>query len=55
MITLFDQNRKYYNRNKKKFHLVPHMVLEAGPLTGTKKTLNSFRGSLDRHARANSK
>ena len=55
MITLFDQNRKYYNRNKKKFHLVPPMVLEAGPLAGTKKPLNSFPGSLDRHARATSK
>ena len=35
MITLFDQNRKYYSQNNKILHLVSHMTLQAISLIGT--------------------
>ena len=35
MITLFDQNRKYYNQNNKILHLVSHMTLQTAALIGT--------------------
>ena len=31
-ITLFNQNRKYYNQNNKIFHFISHMALQAAPL-----------------------
>ena len=49
MITLFDQNRKYYNQNKI-FYLNSHMAPQTAPLIGTMETLNSIPGSSDRHA-----
>ena len=50
MITLFDQNRKYYNQNNNILHLVPQMALQTAPLIGATETLNSFSGSSDKHA-----
>ena len=49
MITLFDQNRKYYNQNNKFFHLVSHMALQAAPLISTTEPSNFVSGSSDRH------
>ena len=50
MITLFDQNRKYYNQNSKIFHVVSHMVLQAVPLIETAEPSIFVPGSSDRHA-----
>ena len=50
MITLLDQNRKYYDQNNKTLHLVLHMVLRAAPLIGTTEPSDSVPGSSDRHA-----
>ena len=50
MITLFNQNRKYYDQNSKILHLFSHMALQAAPLIGTMEPLNSVPGSSDRHA-----
>ena len=49
MITLLDQNRKYYNQNNKILHLVLHMALRAAPLIGTTGPSDSVSGSSDRH------
>ena len=50
MVTLFDQNRKYYNQNSKIFHLVSHMVLQAVPLIKTAEPSIFVPGSSDRHS-----
>ena len=50
MITLFDQNRKYYNQNNKTLPLVSHIALQATSLIGTTEPLSSVPGYPDRHA-----
>ena len=50
MVTLFDQNRKYYNQNNKILHLISHMTLQAAPLIGTTEPQNFFPGRSDTHA-----
>ena len=50
MITLFDQNRKYYNQNNKILHLVSHIALQATLLIGTTEPSSTLPGSSDRHA-----
>ena len=50
MITLFDQNRKYYNQNNKILHLVSDIALQATLLIGTTEPSSSVPGSSDRHA-----
>ena len=50
MITLFDQNRKYYNQNNKTLLLVSHIELQAPSLIGTTEPLSSVQGNSDRHA-----
>ena len=49
IITLFDQNRKYYNQNNKNLHLVSHIALQAASLNGSTESSNSVPGSSDRH------
>ena len=49
MITLFDQNRKYYNQNNKILHLDSHMATQVAVLIGTVKPSNFVPGSSDRH------
>ena len=50
MITLFDQNRKYYNQNNKILRLASRLALQATSLIGTNDALSSVRGSSDRYA-----
>ena len=50
MITLFEQNRKYYNQNNKILHLVSHIALQATSLIGTTEPSSSVPGSSDTHA-----
>ena len=50
MISLFDQNRKYYNHNNKTLHLVSHIALQATSLISTMEPSSSFPGGSDRHA-----
>ena len=50
MITLFDQNKKYYNQSNKILHLVSHIALQATSLIGTTEPSGSFPGSSDSHA-----
>ena len=50
MITLFDQNIKYYNQSNTILHLVSLMALQAAPLIGATEPLNSVPGSSDGHA-----
>ena len=50
MITLLDQNRKYYNQNNKILHLVSHIALQATLLIGTTEPSNSVPRNSDRHA-----
>ena len=50
MITLFEQNRKYYNQNNKILHLVSHIALQATSMIGTTEPSSSVPGSSDRHA-----
>ena len=50
MITLFNQNRKYYNQNNKILHFVSHMALQAARLIDTTDSSNSVPASSDRHA-----
>ena len=50
MITLFDQNRKYYNQKNKILHLVSHKALQTAPLIDTMETLNSVTVSSDKYA-----
>ena len=49
-MTLFDQNRKYYNQNNKILHLVSHIALQATSMIGTTEPSSSVPGSSDRHA-----
>ena len=48
MITLFNQNKNYYNQNNKILHLVSHMALQGAVLSGTRELLNSVSRSSDR-------
>ena len=50
MITLFDQNKKYYNQSNKILHLVSHIALQATSLIVTTEPSGSFPGSSDSHA-----
>ena len=50
MITLFDQNRKYYNQNNKILHLVSHIALQATSFIGTTEPSSSVPGNCDRYA-----
>ena len=50
IITVFDQNRKYYHQINSIIHLVPQMALQAAPLIGKAKPSNSVAGSSDRYA-----
>ena len=50
MITLFDQNKKYYNQNNKIHHLVSHIAVQATSLIGTTEPSGSVPGSSDSHA-----
>ena len=50
MMTLFDQNRKYYNLNNKILHLISDMAFQAAPLIGTTEPSNSVPGSSDKYA-----
>ena len=47
MITLFDENRKYYNQNTKLLYLVSRITLQATLLIGTTEPLNSVPGNSD--------
>ena len=49
MITLFDQNKKYYNQSNKILHLVSHIALQATSLIGTMEPSSSVPESSDRH------
>ena len=48
ILTLFDQNRKYYNQNNK--ILSSHMALQVGPLISMMEPSNSVPGSSDKYA-----
>ena len=50
MITLFDQNRKYYNQNNKILYLVSHIALQSTSMIGATESSTSVLGSSDRHA-----
>ena len=50
MVTLFDQNRKYYNQNNTVLHLVSDMALQTAPLISTTEPSHSIPESFDRHA-----
>ena len=49
MITLFVQNKKYYNHNNKILHLASHIALQATSLIGTTKLSSSVPEISDRH------
>ena len=48
ILTLFDQNRKYYNQNNK--ILSSHMALQVGPLISMMEPSNSVPGGSDKYA-----
>ena len=48
MITLFNQNKNYYNQNNKILHLVSHMALQGAVLSATRELLNSVSRRSDR-------
>ena len=50
MITLFDQNRKYYIQNNKTLHLVSQIALQVTSLIDTTEPSSSVPGNSDRHA-----
>ena len=50
MITLFDQNRKYYIQNNKTLHLVSQIALQVSSLIDTTEPSSSVPGNSDRHA-----